>query len=34
VARKMTIRALCLEKQVLPPDELAQLLDARRMTGP
>ena len=30
----MTIRALCLEKQVLPADELEQLLDARRMTGP
>jgi fumarate hydratase class II len=28
-----TVRALCLEKKVLPPDELARLLDARRMTG-
>ena len=32
--RGMTIRALCLEKNVLPADELARLLDARRMTGP
>jgi fumarate hydratase class II len=28
-----TVRELCLEKKVLPPDELAQLLDARAMTG-
>ena len=29
-----TIRALCLEKNVLPADELARLLDPRGMTGP
>ena len=28
-----TVRELCLEKNVLPPDELARLLDARGMTG-
>ena len=28
-----TVRELCLEKKVLPPDELARLLDARAMTG-
>ncbi len=28
-----TVRQICLEKKVLPPDELAQLLDARSMTG-
>jgi fumarate hydratase class II len=28
-----TVRALCLEKNVLPPDELDRLLDARSMTG-
>lgn len=29
-----TIRAVCLEEQVLPPDELDRLLDARRQTVP
>jgi fumarate hydratase, class II len=29
-----TVRQLCLEKNVLPPEELEQLLDPRRMTGP
>jgi fumarate hydratase class II len=29
-----TVRALCLEKKVLPPDELDRLLDPRAMTGP
>jgi fumarate hydratase, class II len=33
VATGKTVRQLCLEKAVLPPDELARLLDARRMTG-
>jgi fumarate hydratase class II len=28
-----TVRELCLEKNVLPPDELARLLDPRSMTG-
>jgi len=28
-----TVRQLCLEKKVLPPDELERLLDARGMTG-
>ena len=28
-----SVRALCLEKNVLPPDELDRLLDPRRMTG-
>ncbi len=28
-----TVRELCLEKKVLPPDELERLLDARTMTG-
>jgi fumarate hydratase, class II len=28
-----TVRELCLEKNVLPADELARLLDARSMTG-
>jgi len=34
VSTGKTVRQLCLEKQVLPPDELDRLLDARRMTGP
>jgi fumarate hydratase class II len=34
VATGKTIRQLCTEKAVLPPDELERLLDARRMTGP
>ena len=29
-----TVRELCIEKKVLPKDELDRLLDARRMTGP
>jgi fumarate hydratase class II len=29
-----TVRELCLEKNVLPKDQLDRLLDARRMTGP
>jgi fumarate hydratase, class II len=29
-----TVRQLCLEKNVLPKEELDRLLDARRMTGP
>jgi fumarate hydratase class II len=29
-----TVRELCLEKEVLPKEELDRLLDARRMTGP
>jgi fumarate hydratase class II len=29
-----TVRQLCLEKQVLPAEELERLLDARGMTGP
>ena len=29
-----TVRQLCIEKNVLPKDELDRLLDARRMTGP
>ncbi len=33
VARGLTIRELCTEKNVLPADELALLLDARAMTG-
>jgi len=28
-----TVRELCLEKKVLPPDELQRLLDPRSMTG-
>jgi fumarate hydratase class II len=28
-----TVRQLCLEKKILPPDELDRLLDPRRMTG-
>jgi fumarate hydratase class II len=28
-----TVRQICLEKKVLPPDELERLLDARSMTG-
>jgi fumarate hydratase class II len=28
-----TVRELCLEKNILPPDELARLLDPRSMTG-
>ncbi|HXU81020.1 MAG TPA: class II fumarate hydratase [Polyangia bacterium] len=34
VATGKTVRQLCLEKNVLPPKELEELLDARRMTGP
>jgi fumarate hydratase class II len=34
VATGKTVRQLCLEKGVLPADELERLLDARRMTGP
>jgi fumarate hydratase class II len=33
VATGKTVRELCLEKNLLPPDELERLLDARRMTG-
>src|SRR5262245_31206580 len=33
VATGKTVRQLCLEKKVLPPDELERLLDPRRMTG-
>jgi fumarate hydratase, class II len=33
VATGKTVRELCLEKKLLPPDELARLLDARSMTG-
>ena len=33
VATGKTVRALCLEKSILPPDELARLLDPRAMTG-
>jgi fumarate hydratase class II len=33
VATGKTIRALCLEKNVLPPEELALLLEPRGMTG-
>jgi fumarate hydratase class II len=29
-----TVRQLCLEKRLMPPDELERLLDPRRMTGP
>jgi fumarate hydratase class II len=29
-----TVRQLCLEKKLLPPDELDRLLDPRAMTGP
>ena len=29
-----TVRELCLEKNVLPKEQLDRLLDARRMTGP
>ena len=29
-----TVRQLCIEKNVLPKEELDRLLDARRMTGP
>jgi fumarate hydratase class II len=32
VATGKTVRALCLDKQVLPPDELERLLDPRAMT--
>ncbi|MGE4191492.1 MAG: lyase family protein, partial [Thermoanaerobaculia bacterium] len=32
VATGKTVRALCLEKKVLPPDELARVLDARAQT--
>jgi fumarate hydratase class II len=34
VATGKTVRQLCIEKAVLPPHELDELLDARRMTGP
>jgi fumarate hydratase, class II len=33
LATGKTVRELCLEKKLLPPDELARLLDARSMTG-
>ncbi|HVX95753.1 MAG TPA: class II fumarate hydratase [Polyangia bacterium] len=29
-----TVRELCVEKKILPPDELDRLLDPKRMTGP
>jgi fumarate hydratase class II len=29
-----TIRELCREQNVLPPDQLSAALDPRRMTGP
>jgi aspartate ammonia-lyase len=29
-----TVRELCLEKKVLPAEEIAKILDARRMTEP
>ena len=32
VATGKTVRQLCLEKQVLPPDELARVLDPRAQT--
>ena len=28
-----TVREVCLERKVLPPEELAELLDPRRQTG-
>ena len=28
-----SVRELCLEQRVLPPDELERLLDPRRQTG-
>jgi fumarate hydratase class II len=34
VATGKTVRQLCQEKGVLPPEELERLLDPRRMTGP
>jgi len=34
MATGKTVRELCLEKRVLPADELARLLDPRAMTGP
>ncbi len=33
VATGKTIRTLCLEKKLMPPDELARVLDPRGMTG-
>jgi fumarate hydratase class II len=33
VASGKTVRALCVEKNILPPEELARLLDPRGMTG-
>jgi fumarate hydratase class II len=33
VATGKTVRELCLEKKLIPADELARLLDARSMTG-
>ena len=33
VATGKTIRTLCLEKKLMPPDELARVLDPRSMTG-
>ncbi|HVZ72096.1 MAG TPA: class II fumarate hydratase [Polyangia bacterium] len=33
IATGKTVRALCLEKAVLPADELGRLLDAKKMTG-
>jgi fumarate hydratase class II len=29
-----TVRELCVEKKILPPDELDRLLDPKKMTGP
>ena len=34
VSRGMTVRALALEKQVLPPERLAEVLDPRSMLAP
>jgi fumarate hydratase class II len=34
VATGKTVRELCREQNLLPPDELDRLLDARAMTGP
>ncbi len=34
VATGRTVRELCLEKQVLPADELERLLDPRSQTEP
>ena len=33
VATGKTVREICVERRVLPPDELAEALDARRQTG-